>query len=108
MWSLFAFQALGAVVVAAWTCTMNVYLSVCLDIDHQCLSVCLPASQVLGAVVVAAWTCTINGILWSVLRAMGWLRVSEQMEIAGLDIAQGTGTGTIGFGFFRGHSSDKD
>jgi ammonia channel protein AmtB len=80
----------------------NVCLSVCLDIDHQCLSVCLPASQILGIVVVAAWTLTINGLLWGTLKALGWLRVSEEMEVAGLDIAHGTGSGTIGLGFLRG------
>jgi len=43
-------------------------------------------AQVIGIVGVAAWVAISTGILFSVLKAMGQLRVSEREEVEGLDV----------------------
>ncbi|KAI3431805.1 hypothetical protein D9Q98_010558 [Chlorella vulgaris] len=57
--------------------------------------------QLLGVVVLSAWTCTLSGLLFLFLRKMCWLRVPEQVERQGLDLAQGLSTGLMGKCFKR-------
>ncbi|KAK9810523.1 hypothetical protein WJX72_012129 [[Myrmecia] bisecta] len=52
--------------------------------------------QLLGALAVASWTLFMNGLLFGMLRALGWLRVSEKKEVEGLDHSQSIGTGVVG------------
>lgn len=51
--------------------------------------------QAVGVLIVAAWVLTATGILFSILKATGNLRVSEEEEIAGLDVSE---HGTSGYG----------
>ena len=49
--------------------------------------------QLLGVVVISGWTVSINLALFWVLRRIGWLRVSREVEEEGLDFSQTVGTG---------------
>jgi len=51
--------------------------------------------QAIGVVIVAAWVLTTTGILFAGLKAANLLRVSEEEEIAGLDVSE---HGSAGYG----------
>jgi Amt family ammonium transporter len=59
-------------------------------------------SQVIGLVAIAAWVSVTSIILFAVIKATVGLRVSEEEEIAGLDILEHGSPGYgEGFGTFR-------
>ena len=51
--------------------------------------------QLLGVVAIAAWTIGNNLVLFWILRRVGWLRVSREVEEEGLDFSQSVGTGEL-------------
>lgn len=48
----------------------------------------LLVSQAVGVVSVFVFVCVAAGLLFSTIKAMGWLRVSPEEEVAGLDISE--------------------
>lgn len=56
--------------------------------------------QILGLVIIVAWTTAIMLPMWLALRWMGWLRVEQEQEKKGLDIAQSLGTGVPAWNFW--------
>jgi ammonium transporter, Amt family len=48
----------------------------------------LLASQAIGVVAVFVFVCVTAGILFSAIKAIGWLRVSPEDEVAGLDLSE--------------------
>ncbi len=44
--------------------------------------------QIVGIVAVFVWVVITAGILFGVLKAIGWLRVSREEEMAGLDVSE--------------------
>jgi Amt family ammonium transporter len=67
--------------------------------------------QLLGVVVISAWTAGLTLVLFSCLRRVGWLRVSKQAELEGLDLSGSIGKGRLLGGFvgrvFSLHMFDK-
>jgi ammonium transporter, Amt family len=63
-------------------------------------------AQVAGVVAIAVWVSITGFVLFSVLKAAGWLRVSEEEELAGLDVLEHGAPGYgEGFGSFAGVST---
>jgi Amt family ammonium transporter len=60
-------------------------------------------AQLLGAAVIFAWCAAWGLAIFGGLRALGWLRVSREEEIEGLDLAQSLGHGTL-FGCCKGRA----
>ena len=52
----------------------------------------LLACQVIGVLVIAGWTCFWSGILFAILRALKRIRITADMEQAGLDVSKHGGT----------------
>jgi ammonium transporter, Amt family len=48
----------------------------------------LLVSQLIGVVAVFVFVCVAAGILFSAIKAIGWLRVSPEEELAGLDVSE--------------------
>ena len=57
--------------------------------------------QLLGVVVISAWTAGLALVLFFCLRRLGWLRVSKEAELEGLDLAESIGKGRL-FGGLAG------
>jgi Amt family ammonium transporter len=55
----------------------------------------LLSDQLIGGLAIAAFVAVTAGILFSVLKAVGWLRVGAEEELEGLDIAE---HGSPGYG----------
>lgn len=52
----------------------------------------LLASQVIGIITIATWVCGLMGIFFSILKALGVLRISAEEEQAGLDVSKHGGS----------------
>ena len=52
----------------------------------------LLACQVIGVLVIAGWTCFWSGILFAILRVLKRIRITADMEQAGLDVSKHGGT----------------
>ena len=46
------------------------------------------ASQIVGALVIIAWVFAASFVVWSILKATMGIRVSEEEELSGIDLAE--------------------